>query len=198
MKKLIAVLCWIGMTGVPVFAQQLDLAVGGGTPSSPGSSGSVNLANFTPSLRGGTYVGFGGDALFSRRFGVQTEVNWRASQGSYAGQLPYRPLFWDFNAIYVQRLRKHVAAETLGGIGAESVRFYEGTYNCDYYGSCSNYVSSTHFMADVGGGIRFYPYGNLFVRPEARLYFVHNNVEFSSAYVTRYGVSVGYTFGGSK
>lgn len=29
-----------------------------------------------------------------------------------------------------------------------------------------------------GGGIRFYPYGNFFVRPEMRLYLINNNEEF--------------------
>ena len=36
--------------------------------------------------------------------------------------------------------------------------------------------------------------GGFFVRPEARLYLVNNNVDFSSPRVTRYGLSIGYTF----
>ena len=38
-------------------------------------------------------------------------------------------------------------------------------------------------MGDVGGGIRFYPYGNFFVRPEVRLYLIHNNVETAVRFV---------------
>ena len=45
-----------------------------------------------------------------------------------------------------------------------------------------------------GAGIKFYPKGGFFVRPEARLYLVNNNTDFSAARVTRYGLSIGYTF----
>ena len=107
-------------------------------------------------------------------------------------------MFWDFNAIYALWFNRFPGAEVLAGIGAESVWFYSGNYNCDIYENCSNYVSSNHFMGDVGGGIRIYAYRNFFVRPEMRLYLVHNNVEFSSSHPARYGVSIGYTFGGSK
>ena len=90
-------------------------------------------------------------------------------------------------------------AEALAGIGGESIRFYTGSYyNCDIYGNCTNYVSSNHFMGDFGGGLRFYPYGNFFVRPEVRLYLINNNEEFSSSHVVRYGVSIGYAFGGGS
>jgi hypothetical protein len=100
--------------------------------------------------------------------------------------------------MYARRFSKHFGAEALAGIGGESIRFYSGNYTCDFYGNCSNYVSSNHFMGDFGGGVRFYPYGNFFVRPEVRLYLINNNVEFSSSHPVRYGVSIGYAFGGSK
>jgi hypothetical protein len=198
MRRLVAVvaMCWISLLVAPVCAQQIDVAFGGGSLSSPGNSFSGGA--FLPGEGGGAFVGFNGDVLFRGNLGVQAEVSWKGSQGLYGGQVPYRPLFYDFNAIYARRFSKYVGAEALAGIGAESIRFYSGTYNCDYYGDCSNYVSSTHFMGDFGGGIRFYPYGNFFVRPEMRLYLVNNNVEFSSNHLLRYGVSIGYTFGGSK
>jgi hypothetical protein len=53
-------------------------------------------------------------------------------------------------------------------------------------------------MGDVGGGLKFYVYRSFFVRPEMRLYLIHNNVEFVSSRAFRYGASIGYTFGGSK
>ncbi|HLW88731.1 MAG TPA: hypothetical protein VKR57_09565 [Terriglobales bacterium] len=198
MRRLVAVvaICWICVLVAPACAQQIDVAFAGGSLSSPGNS--FSAGTLLPAEGGGAFVGFNGDVLFKGNLGAQIEVNWRASQGLYGGQLPYRPLFYDFNAIYARRFTKLVGAEALAGIGAESIRFYQGTYNCDFYGNCSNYVSSTHFMGDFGGGIRFYPYKSFFVRPEMRLYLVHNNVEFSSARLVRYGVSIGYTFGGSK
>ncbi len=200
MKNLIVVisLCGLCLCAAASSAQQVDVAFAGGTVSSPASNGLTSSANFTPSLRGGTFIGFNGDVLFHGNLGVQAEVNWRASQGSYAGLVPFRPVFFDFNAIYAKRFSKTIGAEALGGIGAESVRFYSGSYNCDYYGNCSNYNSSNHFLVDFGGGLRIYAWHNFFVRPEVRMYYVHNNSEFSSGFVARYGASIGYTFGGSQ
>ncbi len=83
--------------------------------------------------------------------------------------------------MYARRFTKYFGVEALAGIGGESIRFYSNSYsNCDFYGNCTNYVSSNHFMGDFGGGVRFYPYGNFFVRPEMRLYLINNNAEFSS------------------
>jgi hypothetical protein len=198
MRRLIvvAVMSWICALVAPASAQQIDVAFGGGSLASPGNS--VSGGTFLPAEGGGAFVGFNGDVLIKGNLGVQAEVNWKASQGSYAGQIPDRPLFYDFNAIYARRFSKYFGAEALAGIGAESIRFYQGNYTCDFYGDCTNYVSSTHFMGDFGGGLRFYPYGNFFVRPEMRLYLINNNVEFSSSHPVRYGVSIGYTFGGTK
>lgn len=188
---------------VPALAQQVDVAFGAGSLFSSGNS--VSNGVLSPAEGGGAYVGFNGDVLFkpfwNGNVGVQAEVNWKASQGLYAGQVPDRPVFYDFNAIYARRFSKLIGAEALGGIGASSVRFYQTNFNaynnCGYYYyGCSNYTSSTHFMGDVGGGIRFYPYKNFFVRPEVRLYLIHNNAEFSSGRPLRYGASIGYTFGG--
>jgi hypothetical protein len=201
MRRLITVATfWICCFPLLARAQQLDVAFAGGSLSSSGSS--TSGGTILPAEGGGAFIGFNGDVLFKPFFqgnlGVLAEVDWRASQGSYGGQVPYRPLFYDFNAIYARRFSKYVGAEALAGIGAESIRFYSANYNCDYYGYCSNYVSSSHFMGDVGGGLRFYPYGNFFVRPEVRLYLIHNNAEFSSSHPVRYGVSIGYAFGGGS
>jgi hypothetical protein len=49
-------------------------------------------------------------------------------------------------------------------------------------------------MEHFGGGLRLSAFHALFVRPEAHLYLVNNNVEFSSGHAVRYGVSIGYTF----
>ena len=198
MRKLIAVgsMWWILTLVVPAYAQQVDLSFGGGSLYAPSNTNSFSGAN--ESMGGGTYLGFSGDALIKKHIGFEGEVFWRMSQGLYQSQIPFRPLFWDFNAIYVRQFSKRAAVEALAGVGAESLRFYQGAFNCDAYGNCSNYVSSNHFMGDVGGGIRLYVFKKIFVRPEARLYLVKNNVEFNSSFAVRYGASVGYTFGGSR
>jgi len=174
-------------------AQQVDLAFGVNGLSAPSAS-TTSSGAFFPSLGGGTYVGFSGDVLITHHLGVEGELFWRAAQGSYGGYLPYRPLFYDFNAIWAPPINKRITAEVMAGIGAESLRFYTPTSQCNYY-SCTNYFSSNHFMGDVGGGIRFYVWHSVFVRPEARLYLINNNVEFNAGHAVRYGMSIGYSFG---
>jgi len=181
-----------------VAAQQADFAFG---LSSVSSTSAANAGvDYTPqSVGGGVFLGFSGDALIRHNFGVQGEINWRSGQNSYLGVQPFRPIFYDFNAIWVPKLSKRVSAELLAGIGAQSARFYQPfiTSCSGFTGTCTNYTSVNHFMGDVGGGLRLYVTDHFFVRPEARLYLVRNNVEFSSGKVGRYGVSIGYTFGGA-
>jgi hypothetical protein len=189
--------CLLGLA-ISAWGQQgADVALQFGTLSAPSTISTTT--NFQQSLRGGTYFGFNGDVLIKRNFGIQGEVAWRTSQGLYGGQIPFRPIFFDVNGIYSRRLNHWAGVEGLAGIGALSSRFYGSAFeSCDVYGFCTNYQSSNHFMADFGGGIRLYPYHNVFVRPEARLYLIHNNVEFSSGHAVRFGLSIGYTFGGSR
>jgi hypothetical protein len=195
-NKLAAVaLCVFLAIACGVQAQQVDAAFGAGTLTAPSSNNASSFANFSQSLSGGAYLNFSGDALILKNFGIQGEVAWRASQNLYAGFQPYRPIFWDFNGIFAPRFNKHLGAELMGGIGAESLRFYQNFFSCGFTG-CTNYTTSTHFLGHFGGGIRLYPIGNFFVRPEAHIYLINNNHEFSSNYATRYDVAIGYTFGG--
>jgi hypothetical protein len=177
-------------------AQSLDVAFGLNTITAP--SASQADANHSPqSLTGGAYPVISGDGLLFKNFGVQGELAWKGGRGEWGGFQPYRPLFYDFNAIWVPKLAKRTFAELMGGIGAQSTRFYTPTQTCGQF-SCTNYASSNHFMGHFGAGIRVYPVGNFFIRPEAHLYLVNNNLEFSSARAVRYGVSIGYSFGGRK
>jgi hypothetical protein len=175
---------------------QLDVAFGVNTVTSPSAVVSTSTGNVIQSLGRGAYLGFSGDYLFllHHSFGVGGEIFWRAAQANYGGSQPYRPLFYDFDGVFAPRLTPHIAPELSAGIGAESVRFYTPFQTCSFV-SCTNYVSVNHFMADFGGALRFYVRGGFFVRPEAKVYLVNNNQEFSSNHVTRYGVSIGYTFG---
>jgi hypothetical protein len=51
-------------------------------------------------------------------------------------------------------------------------------------------------MVDLGGGIRYYVWNHVFVRPEVRYYHIVNNTDvFSSDNVFRVGASIGYTIG---
>jgi hypothetical protein len=175
------------------FGQQFDAAFGVSTIKS--SSGTTVNGLFFPSDSGGAYPGFSADLLLHHHFGVEGELSWRASQALYGGYQPYRPVFYAFNAIYAPKLTKNIGAELLAGVGGEDVRFY-GYVNCNSFFGCTTYSSSNHFMGSFGGGIRAYIWHDLFIRPEARIYLINNNAEFSSGTVGRFGVSLGYSFGG--
>jgi len=204
LKRLIICLmfsCLISIT--PAYAQtyqqrsspQFDFSFGVGTLIAPSASSASG--NHSPqSLTGGAYVGFSGDYLFWKHFGVQGEVAWRASENRYRGFQPYRPIFYDFNAIYAPPLGKHAQLEVLGGIGALSTRYYSPIYVCDPFTFiCTNYTSTNHFMGDVGAGLKLFLTRGLFIRPEVRVYFINDNVDFSSGHATRVGGSIGYSFG---
>lgn len=175
-----------------VHAQEFDVAFGVGSLTAPSASSASG--NHAPvSVTGGAYPVFSADLLLKQRFGVSGELAWRSSRNLYAGFQPYRPLFYDFNGIYAPKLGKHGGAELMAGVGWESLRFYQPFLTCGAF-TCTNFVSSNHFMGHFGGGLRYYFHGHFFVRPEAHLYLIRNNVEFSSPMATRFGISLGYTF----
>lgn len=192
--KRVAVTLFLALMLSPfAFAQQADVGFGVGTLLAPGPASAAG--SFSPqTMGGGAFLSFSGDVLLLHSFGVEGEVAWRASQNTYYGIQPFRPILYDVNALYAPRFGKYVQVELLAGLGASSTRFYTPFYTCSYY-TCTNYFSSNHFMGDVGAGVRVYVYHSVFVRPEFRQYFIHNNFEFSSAYATRVGVTLGYSFG---
>ena len=178
--------------------QQGDFFIGGGTLLS--SSSSSNGSGL-PDEKGGTYLNIGGDAVFFRhRLGINVETAWRATQASYVADVEnYRPILTDFNLLYQPRLGKKIGLDLMGGIGAGATRYYAPGPSCS---GCANYVSTDHFMEHLGGGIRYYVWHHVFVRPEIHYYHIQNNNTvidngFSSNNVFRVGASVGYTLGGS-
>lgn len=198
MKKFAPIMLLLALTAMlgTSVAQQVDLGFGVSTLTAPGVTTRDGL--LYPSETGGAYLGFNGDVLVHKRFGVGAEIDWRAAQNSYGQLAPYRPLFFDVNGVWAPKLTEHLTGELVAGIGVEDIRFYTGYGaggGCGFYGYCNNYVSSHHFMGDFGGGIRAYLWHNLFIRPEVRLYLIHNNAEFSSGRAVRYGATLGYSFG---
>jgi hypothetical protein len=173
-------------------AQQLDVAFGVSTTLSSSNYNSSSQSFPLQAEKGGAYPGVSAGVVFKNRLGFNGEVNWKATQGLYDGYQPYRPIFYDFNALYQPKIGKKAGLDLMAGVGGESIRFYQQYYNCSYF-SCTDYVSSNHFMGHVGGGIRYYVWHRFFIRPEAHLYLIHNNAEFSSGYVGRVGASIGYS-----
>jgi hypothetical protein len=172
-------------------AQQGDAMFGGNALL---SSGSCDPNTGLCPEKGGFYPSVSADVIFHKRIGFNWETTWRGSQGDYAGQ-PFRPIITDFNAMFQPKLGKKIGVDLMGGIGWQSTRFY--LPYCTNGFTCNNFVSTRHFLTDLGGGIRYYVWGHVFVRPEVHYYHIFNNTDvFSNGNVIRVGASVGYTIGG--
>jgi hypothetical protein len=176
-------------------AQQGDAMFGFGTIM---SSGSCDINTGLCPEKGGLYPSVSADVIFHKRVGFGFETAWKASQGSYGGPggQPFRPIITDFNAMYQPKIGKKVGLDLMAGVGWQSTRFYgyTPTTSCVYFGAC--FVSSHHFLVDVGGGIRYYVWNHVFVRPEIHYYHIVNNTnDFSSDNLFRAGASIGYTIG---
>jgi hypothetical protein len=187
--------CAVLLLATVVHAQQIDLALGGSTLFSS-KNGSAAQGYVPPAEKSGLYPSFSGDVLFKKknRLGVSLDVALRAKQGLYNGYQNFRPVFTDVNAIYSAPTGKKTKVDLMAGIGVEDVLFYNhfGVCNANY-AACPTYINANHFMAHVGGGVRYYFWRRFFVRPEAHLYLIPNNAEFNSNYVARVGASIGYS-----
>jgi hypothetical protein len=176
------------LLGSAAQAQQFDLTFG-----VSGLTGPETTPSGVQTIGGGAYPSFGLDFLFYHNLGVGFNAAFRAHQNLYQGFQPFRPFFYDVDAVYAPPLGKRAQAELSAGIGAESIRFYTPFLNCNFV-SCTDFVSSNHFLGQFGAGLRLYVTRSIFIRPEAHLYVVRNNFEFSGSRATRFGVSIGYSF----
>jgi hypothetical protein len=215
MKKLTfpAALCiTFFLTSLFSQAQQFDFGVGASTVLAPATT-TNSSGIYSQTIGGGTFINFGGDVLIRHNFGIDIDGAVRASQSQYSIQQasgfyePFRPVFYDFNAIWAPPIGRKLSGELIGGIGVEDIRDY-GTANFNNFTGYTPYASLNHFMLDFGGGIRYYFHGNAFIRPEVRVYIVpnQNNVNnispsgtadfvFSGTYAARVGATLGYSFG---
>lgn len=201
MKKLsvVGVFAAALLFALGVQAQEFHGAFGFGTVTAPGVS--TDSSGFTfPSVSGGLYPSFSGFFILKHHLGFGGEVAWRAHQAIYTAggnggffQAPYRPIFYDFDAVYGRKFGKKFGGDVMAGIGGEDLRFYTPYYSCGFT-SCTNYQSSNHFAGHFGADIRYYFWGNAFIRPEVHYYVIHNNVEFNGANVSRFAISIGYSF----
>jgi len=57
----------------------------------------------------------------------------------------------------------------------------------------TNYSSDKTLHGRLRAGIKLYPKGGFFVRPEAKLYIVNNNLKLQFARITRFGSPSCYT-----
>lgn len=177
-------------------AQQFDGALGFGTVTAPSAS------NGFPSESGGLYISFSGNVILKHHIGFGGEVAPRLRQAPYGISngsaffiLPYRPIFYDFNAVYgLTSVKKKIGGDLMAGIGGEDLRFYTGNISGNPFTGYTNYQSSNHFAWHFGADFRYYVWGHAFIRPEAHYYLVHNNAEFNNVNPARYAISIGYSF----
>ena len=193
-RKLTLILVLFGLTTLPAAAQStLDAYFGLNALTASQAVQSI------PRLGGGLFPSLGATFMLWNHLGIGGEVAWRGGRNNYfdqfGNQIPYRPLFYDFNAVIDPfSTRGVLVPEAEVGVGGESVRFYTGSYNCGFSG-CTDYVSTNHLQLHLGIGLKFYLTSHIFLRPEAHLYLVHNNTEFATTAARRFGLSIGYTFG---
>ncbi|HUX66278.1 MAG TPA: hypothetical protein VMV31_02185 [Terriglobales bacterium] len=144
-----------------------------------------------PRLGGGLFPSAGVN-LFLGAVGVGGEVAFRATPNSSS----LRPIYYDFNLLLDPfHISRSIVPELMVGLGAQTVRSYQGLAQCSGLGGCASYASS-HLSAHLGLAFKVYLTEHIFLRPEAHFYFIRNNQQFQASSAERFGVSLGYTLGG--
>ena len=175
--------------------------------SNPTGAGCVS----TPSLSA-FMLGFSGDLMFWKHFGVGAEVNFQpkktdyvnlnataASQGLSTFSIQSRTTFYDFNGIYQPVKSKRAALKLYGGIGGANIKFYESGSSSNSLIGTQNFSqffgSSNHFQVHGGVGVQIYLTEHVFIRPAFDVHYVHNLSQFGRNAVLEGTVWIGYTLG---
>jgi hypothetical protein len=165
----------------------------------------------TPSLSG-FVLGFGGDLMLKKKFGIGAEVAFQpgketyvnlnasaASEGLNSLSFQSRMTLYDVNGIYQPISTKKVQLKLMGGIGGANLKFYEAGSSSSVLGnqSESQYAqSSNHLNVHGGVGVDVFITDHIFVRPEFDVHYVPNlNQNFGSNVVLQGMVWVGYSWG---
>jgi hypothetical protein len=152
----------------------------------------------TPKLNG-LFADVGGSLMLTPHFGAGAQLSWRAGEGTYAG-LNYRPLFYDFNAIWQPVKTSRFVPELQAGLGGTRIGFSAKSQSCDQLVGCSTFSlgseSSNHFATHAAAAVRLYATRHVFVRPAVDVHWVNNNFQFGSNWVPQYSIGIGYSFGG--
>jgi hypothetical protein len=190
-----AAMAWTPFSEAQSQVSQINVAAGGSTFFSPKPITSSE-AFVEPPLKGGLYPQLSFDALMKNHFGFNAEGTFRDHEGLYDDYQKFRPIFYDINGMYSRKVILKGTFDFLGGVGGESLLFYNEFFNCPS-GSCRAQVSANHLLLHAGVEFRYYPWlkRHYFIRPEAHYYRIIDNTEFSTGNLLRLGASVGYTFG---
>jgi hypothetical protein len=161
------------------------------------NSGDANC-QATPSLSG-FFLGFGGDIMLTKRYGIGAEASFQPTRQDY-GPLQYRQTFYDVNGIYAPVNQKRVQLQLQGGIGGARTGFAFTQSGCVGVAVCTTQTqpvgTASHFQVHAGVGVQLFLTDHLFVRPQFDFHYVPNfTQQFASNAVPAATVWVGYSFG---
>jgi hypothetical protein len=165
----------------------------------------------SPSSLSAFALGFGGDLMLWKHFGVGADVAFQPAKQDYLNlsasaaanglsslTLQSRMTLYDFNGIIQPVKTKKAALKILGGIGGANLKFYEAGSSSSFIGNqnfSQYFQSSNHFQVHGGVGVQIYVTEHMFIRPQFDVHYVHNLNEFGRNLVTQETIWVGYTFG---
>lgn len=203
---------------VPLASAQssVDFRLGFGTAHDKANGGGIDNANSinaygvcvpntgdvncqaNPSL-GGFFLGFGGDVMLWKHFGLGATAVVQPARRNY-GPLLYRQAFYDVNGVYRPVSTKRAALELEGGIGGAHTGFAINQSGCVGTAVCSSSIqpvgTSNHFDIHAGAGVSLYVTEHVFIRPQFDIHYAPGLTDqFGSKLVTAGMVWVGYTFG---
>jgi len=181
----------------------IDVHFGGGMAWAKSSGQQIDTFNngtpyTTPSMQN-SFLGGGGEVMFTPQFGAGAEFNWQIAKSDYAG-LQVRPLFYDFNGVWHPNPHnKRYVFEARAGLGGTSLHFSNSSSTCDPFTGCSSFTnyaaSSNHFQLHMGVAANIYLTSKVFFRPELDAHWVNNFFQYGSNWVPRASLAIGYTFG---
>lgn len=165
----------------------------------------------TPALSG-FMLGFGGDVMLWKKFGVGADVSVQPAQQTYLNlnsqaafqglntfSLNSRMTLYDFDAVYEAYHAKRLGIKLRGGIGGANLKFYQSGSQASFVGSqnfSQYFASANHFQVHGGLGVQAYVTDHIFVRPEFDVHYVTNlNQQYGRNLVTEEMVWIGYSFG---
>jgi hypothetical protein len=166
----------------------------------------------TPALSG-FMLGFGGDLMLWKKFGVGADVAFQPAKENYVNlnssaalsglntlSLQTRVTMYDFDGILQPVNTKKVGVKIRGGIGGANVKFYQSGSSTGTVLGNQNYTqyfaSANHFAVNLGVGVQIYLTDHIFVRPEFDYHYVPNMTQqFGSNNVIQGMAWIGYSFG---
>jgi hypothetical protein len=164
-------------------------------------------------------MGFGGDLMLKKHFGVGMDVSFQPGKETYVPNLSVlaaadgyntfaiqnRMILFGFNGIYQPISTKKVQLKLQGGIGGADLRFYENVSSSSGLGSSNQSapvpISGDHFQVHGGVGVDIFVTDHIYIRPQFDVHYIPGGMTaegrglFGSSAVLTGMVWVGYSWG---